>query len=101
MRRREVTFTNISAAPHTLAMHSARGFSPSSGGQFAFLPLLARQRPGHIVKAAAAAGALDGLADFERRMLIDHAGYGCICAVGHDGTSIRARLEQMKAVLTA
>src|SRR5882757_1033388 len=38
LRRRDVTFTNISPAPATLKADKAMGFQLFSAGQFAFLP---------------------------------------------------------------
>ncbi len=86
MRRREVTFTNISAAPHTVAMHVARGFAPSCRGQFFAIPACAPRLPGRRVTDAAQPGAAAELPAHERQLLADHTAYGCVCVVGHDET---------------
>ena len=74
LKRRDVTFVNLSAAPHTWATIEAQGFRAYADGQFVVAPALARiGAPGRVV---ADPGAWRGLP--EARLLDDHRGYGCL-----------------------
>ena len=77
LRHKEVTYTNVSAAPHTWPIIEAQGFSRYSNGIFISLPALtfggeqaevydARRRP---------AVSFD---PFEQETLTQHAAHGCI-----------------------
>lgn len=82
-RRKDVTYTNISASPRTWATHEARGFRRFARGQVVALPLLGAPRAGARVDRFGP-GRADGLSEAERRLLADHAGYGCLSLVGTD-----------------
>jgi hypothetical protein len=78
LRHKEVTYTNISAAPHTWPIIEAQGFSRYSEGIFVCLPALQRS-PGGKVRVLAADAAPPGAVDaFERNVLVQHAEHGCI-----------------------
>jgi hypothetical protein len=77
LRHKEVTYTNVSAAPHTWPIIEAQGFSRYSDGIFIALPALtlggakadvfdARRRPSVPFEP------------FERETLVQHAAHGCI-----------------------
>lgn len=75
LKRRDVTFTNISPAPHTWATIEAQGFRPYATGQALVAPILARRGPPARVSAEPASWR--GLP--EAALLDDHRGYGCTC----------------------
>ena len=75
LKRTEVTFTNISPAPHTWATIEAQGFRPYCSGQSLALPLLGR--PGERARLSADPASWRGLP--EAGLLDDHLGYGCSC----------------------
>ena len=77
LRHKEVTYTNVSAAPHTWPIIEAQGFARYSDGIFICLPALAlggetaevfdaRQRPSV------------NFDPFEQDVLTQHAAHGCI-----------------------
>ena len=84
MKRARTTYTNISAAPHTVPGHEARGFRRIGAGQVLAAPILARRVPGARLRAVAPDDALPELPPSERDLLRDHAAYGCIALVGTD-----------------
>jgi hypothetical protein len=79
LRHKEVTYTNVSAAPHTWPIIEAQGFSRYSEGIFVCLPALQRAPAGEKVQVMAAdaspAVAVDA---FEQDILLQHAEHGCI-----------------------
>lgn len=77
LKRRDVTFTNISPAPNTWTTIEAQGFETYASGQVVVLPLLAAARERARVRRDP--GAWRGLP--EGRLLDDHAGYGCLALV--------------------
>lgn len=77
LKRRDVTFTNISPAPHTWSTIETQGFESYASGRYVVLPLLAGSRDRARVRSDPAAWR-----DMpEGRLLDDHAGYGCIALV--------------------
>ena len=83
VRRKEVTYTNISAAPHTRPGIEAMGFRRFSDGLFIFAPILSRPRAKTRVVAyrddAREAALLEA---GERKMLAEHAAFGCRALIG-------------------
>ena len=78
VRRKEVTYTNLTAAPHTRPGLEAMGFRRFSDGLYVFAPILSRSRRGTRVVAYsddAPEAALLG-AD-ERNILAEHSAFGC------------------------
>ncbi|MGX5839240.1 hypothetical protein ACWGTI_00815 [Mesorhizobium sp. ArgA1] len=82
LRRRDVTFTNISPAPATLKANKALGFQLFSKGQFAFLPALS---PVHgscrVLEVRPDLAELAMLSDGERYIVLEHAALGCVSLV--------------------
>ena len=74
LKRPDVTFVNLSAAPHTWATIEAQGFRAYAERQFVVAPALARA--GEQARALADPAAWRGLP--EARLLDDHRGYGCL-----------------------
>ena len=74
--RPDVTYLNITPAPHTLPTITAQGFSPYSRGVFV-APAAVQSSPRvRVTNAANERGcALEG---FEQRVLDDHATFGCM-----------------------
>lgn len=83
LKRRDVTFTNISPAPHTWATIEAQGFRAYAEGQVLVAPALA---PSAVTaRVSADPRAWHHLP--EAALLDDHRGYGCtcLCAEAADG----------------
>lgn len=77
LKRPDVTFTNLSAAPHTWPTIEAQGFRAYSDHQSLVLPLLGRT--GERARVSTERALWSGLP--EAGLLDDHAGYGCSCLV--------------------
>lgn len=76
LKRRDLTFTNISPAPHTRATIEAQGFRPYAEGQTLVAPALATPtRRGAPARVSATPRIWCGLP--EAGLLDDHLGYGC------------------------
>ena len=75
LKRPDVTFTNISAAPHTWPIIEAQGFVAFADGQSLVLPLLGPV--GERARISADPASWRGLP--EAALLDDHLGYGCVC----------------------
>jgi len=74
LRRRDVTYTNVTPAPHTWATIEAQGFIAYAIGQVLVAPALSRIRePARVLDFAA--GPRRDIP--EAALLADHAGYGC------------------------
>ncbi len=79
LRHKEVTYTNVSAAPHTWPIIEAQGFARYSEGIFVCLPALQRTTGGDTAKVFAADASPPIAVDaFEHDILSQHAGHGCI-----------------------
>jgi hypothetical protein len=78
VRRKDVTYLNISPAAHTRPGVEAMGFKRFCDGQIAFAPVLSAARPGvRVVDFAADAPEARLLSPLERAMLADHVALGC------------------------
>lgn len=75
LRRAEVTFTNISPAPHTWPIIESQGFRAYSEGQSLMVPLLGRA--GERATVSSDPASWRGLP--EAALLDDHRSYGCSC----------------------
>jgi hypothetical protein len=79
LRHKEVTYLNVSAAPHTWPIIEAQGFSRYSEGIFICMPALSRAAAGDTAAVFDArhrpAVAFD---PFEQEVLEQHAEHGCI-----------------------
>lgn len=93
MRDKSVTYLNVSPAPHTLAMHEARGFRRSCRGQMLVVPALGRPRRGASVHALGSTEEVD-LPEPMRELVRDHASYGCLCLLCRDETGSQVVILQ-------
>lgn len=85
LRRADVTFTNISPAPHTWPIIESQGFRAYSEDQSLMVPLLGR--PGARARASSDPASWRGLP--EAAMLDDHRGFGCSCLTVEAGGELR------------
>ena len=105
LRHENVTYLNISPAPHTLPTIEAQGFIRYTNGQFVCIPALA------FASHAAPARVVDGTADpgvavsaFDRDILASHAGYGCIslwCVTDERAFPFVFRPRRIKRIVSA
>ncbi len=78
LKLKQVTYLNISAAPHTWPILEAQGYRRYSSGVFVALPALQRSNVGDMRLLAADRRPDAPHEPFERDLLIEHAGYGCV-----------------------
>jgi hypothetical protein len=79
LKRGDVTYVNISPAPHTWSIVEAQGFRRYSNGQFATLPALGVARGDPQVRIQEGRIRPDThFESFEWQLLLTHAEYGCI-----------------------
>jgi hypothetical protein len=97
--RREVTYLNISAAPHTVSGLSAVGYRRYAEGQFIFAPLLARGAAGARVVDFASDGAEARLlSPHERDLIADHAALDCVTLIGLKDGAARPLVFQLRSI---
>jgi hypothetical protein len=86
LKQKNVTYLNITPAPHTLPILEAQGYHRYGSGVFLALPMLGPWRAGiHVTEAAPDLRAGDDLSPAEVALLGAHAGYGClslVCSAG-------------------
>ena len=79
LRHKDVTYLNVSPAPHTRPIVEAQGFSRYSDGVFICVPALKPGSGGGRIEALDARRPPPAGADpFEQELLRQHAEYGCI-----------------------
>lgn len=79
LRHKNVTYTNVSSAPHTRPIIEAQGFSRYSDGIFVALPLLNGLLGGPKVEVFGAARQPEVAFDpCDQQILLEHAAHGCI-----------------------
>ena len=81
LKHKNVTYLNISSAPHTRPIAEAQGYTRYSDGVFVALPLLSRRQAGPTVRIVDAGTPLPADAHcepHERAVLLEHADYGCL-----------------------
>jgi hypothetical protein len=79
LSHKNVTYLNITPAPHTLPIVRAQGYSQYSSGTFVALPALQFPSRNSQATVVEAEGRLSARAEpFERELLAEHARYGCI-----------------------
>jgi hypothetical protein len=79
LRHKDVTYLNVSAAPHTWPIIEAQGFSRYSDGIFIALPALNRCNGAERIEVLDARVHTPAGADpFEQQILRQHAEHGCI-----------------------
>jgi len=84
IKDKNVTYFNITPAPHTWSTVEAQGFSPYCNGQIygaLALTLPAREARVQLLSAGEAAG----LTDYESDLLRQHDGFGCLSLVVREG----------------
>ena len=82
LKRKSVTYVNISPAPHTWATIEAQGFHRYTSGQFIGLPALLPGEAGVEVRTLDDASPAEAFGDLpERQLLRDHAAMGCLSLV--------------------
>jgi hypothetical protein len=80
MRRKDLTYVNVSPAPHTCATIEAQGFERYCNGQQVALPLFKRASPPvSIVPVNRVRRPEDPTLAGEFDMLVAHAALGCVC----------------------
>lgn len=79
----DVTYFNLSPAPHTWVILERQGFVPFASGATVGVPLFSRWRAGADARLASAESLSPGpdLTKGEIDVLTDHAGYGCLSLV--------------------
>jgi hypothetical protein len=84
LKRKDVTYFNVTPAPHTLPILKAQGFEPFSNGRVAALPVLSRPQPNCRIGTINTETPLPlDLSADERKLLRIHAEYGCITVICH------------------
>ncbi len=83
LKRRDVTYINISPAPQTWPVVEAQGFRRYAAGQFVAFPAIEANASGVSVTQFSSGASYAGLSDDERQLLADHAAFGCLCLVCH------------------
>jgi hypothetical protein len=79
LSHKNVTFLNLTAAPHTWPILEAQGFTACEVGQFKAMPLFSSGARGTLVaEVAADTTPGDDLASADLTLLRQHASYGCI-----------------------
>ena len=79
LKLKDITYLNVTSAPHTRSTIEAQGFKIYSSGVFVAVPFLNARSgndPGTITMADAQPQA--AYEPFEQALLRDHASYGCI-----------------------
>jgi len=102
LRHKEVTYLNVSAAPHTWPIIEAQGFARYSEGIGVCLPALSRAPAGERIEVSDARQAPPGADPFERDMLEQHAAHGCIsvwCVSGERAYPFVFRPRLVKGVV--
>ena len=79
IRHKNVTYVNISPAPHTRPIIEAQGFSRYGSGQFVTVPVLAAKRDDQRTRVIGVDALPDASLEVkDRALLLDHRSYGCI-----------------------
>jgi hypothetical protein len=78
LKLKQVSYLNISAARHTWPILEAQGYRRYSNGVFVAVPALRRSTVGEMRLLAADQTPDASHETFERDLLTEHAGYGCI-----------------------
>jgi hypothetical protein len=79
LKTKNVTYSNISAAPHTWDTVEAQGFSRFSKGIFIAAPALSFRSPGQDFKLVPGTACPDAkFSAYERELLLEHSRSGCV-----------------------
>lgn len=85
LRHKDVTYLNVSAAPHTWPIIEAQGFSRYSDGLFVCLPALKRRSAADTVEVFEHVSHDIPVDAFEQQIVVQHAQHGCVglwCVAG-------------------
>ena len=85
LKLKHVTYLNVSAVRHTWPILEAQGYRRYSNGVLVAVPALQRSRAGDMRLLAANQAPDAPHEPFERDLLVEHAGYGCVsfwCVTG-------------------
>ena len=86
LSRRDVTFLNVTPAPHTWPILEAQGFERRCSGLFAAVPALSGIDQEVRIRAfSGTAHENVGLSAYERDLMREHSRYGCITVVCESG----------------
>ncbi|MGV1792336.1 hypothetical protein [Rhizobium sp. A37_96] len=86
LRKKNVTFINVSPAPGTIKVNEALGFRRYADGQLAFLPMLSSsRRPYRVLEARPDLPEMSLLSEGEREILLQHAALDCLSLICVDG----------------
>jgi hypothetical protein len=77
-RHKDVTYVNVSPAPHTLPIIEAQGFERYCNGVFVAVPILSRSFGGRIEVLNAHQRPEVDFRPSDRQLLLEHAAFGCI-----------------------
>jgi hypothetical protein len=77
LSHKDVTYLNITPAPHTLPIVRAQGYSQYTKGLFVALPALQAADSADVTIAPAGDGAPASAERFEHELLLEHRTYGC------------------------
>lgn len=83
LKHRDVTYTNISPAPHTWAILQAQGFTRYCNGQYFAFPALSHVDPTIAVEEIRGDSLQESAPDAEHLLLARHAQLGCLSLVCH------------------
>lgn len=97
-RRAEVTYLDVTPAPHTWPIMEARGFTRYCRGQMLACLALSRPRPGARARLAQSDDPLAELVPGDRQLLRDHVAYGCLGLVCTDAAGSRPLVFQRRTI---
>ncbi|HEY3777252.1 MAG TPA: hypothetical protein VGL35_04275 [Rhizomicrobium sp.] len=83
LRHREATYINLTPAPQTLPILKAQGYREFCTGRFYAFPAIGRPR--RRARVIDTEEAMPELGEFERRVLRQHAKFGCLSLVCESG----------------
>ncbi len=82
IRRKDITYLNLTAGPQTWPMLEAQGYKPFSSGVYMTIPALCYPLSNIRIRAATAETCRDTpLQPFEVDMLLAHSNYECVCVL--------------------
>lgn len=86
LKRKDVTYVNVTPAPHTLPILEAQGYTRYCRGWFAAIPALSPQHDDCRVESVGPDICRNkDLQPFEKELLLAHANYGCISVICRSG----------------
>jgi hypothetical protein len=101
LSRKNVTYVNITPAPHTLPIVQAQGYLRYNDGIFIAVPALQMSGPNVRVVAAESGRAPRDVDPFEQQLLSEHATFGCTslwCTAGDGSFPLVFRRRRLKGM---